>query len=326
MSLFKKPEAPAGITFMVMGQPGTGKTRFALGVKRVTKLPCAYIGTDRGSKFYVNDPEIGGFLQVETRDAKTIDAAIKELEDDWGASFGAAVVDTVTDMWSAEQKDYEKPGKDGAVGISMRSWRPLRNGHEEKLRRLQGLPMHVFLVCEEKPIYEKRILKGKDGDEVDLVEVGSKEDADKKDAYVCDVRLRFFIDNGAFCAEVLKDRTGTYAMGEIIENPTVEMWVKSRARQTAKPTAPTEPPDSDEAASEAINEANNAAADKLIARIDAIKNIHELTAWTKKHAKEINSLIDPYKGKVIEAGKKKRAAFEGAPADSAAGAESEATS
>src|SRR5262245_32512786 len=103
-TLFKKPEAPAGITLLMRGEPGHGKTRFALGVKRLTKLPCAYIGTDRGSKFYAADPEIGGFLQVETRDAETIDAAIDELEDDWGKSFGAAVVDTVTDMWSVEQK------------------------------------------------------------------------------------------------------------------------------------------------------------------------------------------------------------------------------
>ncbi len=231
MSLFKKPDAPAGITFMIRGEPGSGKTRFALGAKRVTKLPCAYIGTDRGAMFYQNDPALGGFLQVETREAKEISAAIAELREDWGRSFGAVIVDTVTDMWSAEQRDFEKVAKDGKVQIPMRAWRPLRGGHEQKLRDLQALPMHTFLICEEKPIFEKR----QQGEEVEIIEVGSREDSDKKDSYVCDVRLRLFIQDGGFYAEVLKDRTGTFPMGEIVENPAVEMWIKAAVKAAPRP-------------------------------------------------------------------------------------------
>lgn len=301
MSMFKKPEAPAGITFMLRGEPGSGKTRFSLGAKRITGKPVAYIGTDRGALFYQNDPEVGGFLQVETRDAKQIDAAIAELREDWGKSFGAVVVDTITDLWNAEQKLFEIVAKDGKRQIPIRAWRSLRDGHEQKLRDLQALPLHTFLICEEKPIYEKRGT----GDEASLVEVGSREDADKKDSYVCDVRLRLYVEGGAFCAEVLKDRTGTFAMGEIIENPRVEMWIKGAVKAPPKPAPETKP----EPAPVANDEAAAKAAADLIERIEKIANKHEMTAWTKKHAAEINALPEAQKALVVAAGTAKKNSF-----------------
>lgn len=330
-SLFKKPEDPAGITFMLRGDAGTGKTRFALGVKRVTQLPCAYIGTDRGTKFYKDDPEVGGFLAVETRDAKVIDAAIDELADDWGKTFGAAVVDTITDLWSAEQKLFTKKKTkkktDGTVEeteyIPINSWRPMREGHEAKLRRLQSLPLHTFLICEEKAVYQRNGT----GEEAELVEVGSREDADKKDSYVSDVRLRFFILEGRFYAEVLKDRTGTFPMGEVIENPRVEMWIKGKARQTTRPertAAPAPAVSNGEVASGAAKSANGAlpsadaefkeasmrAAKKLTDRIATIKNVFEFNNWVKKHKKEIEDLVEPFQSQVKEAGKAKRLEFD----------------
>lgn len=243
-SLFKKPEAPAGVTFMLRGEPGSGKTRFALGAKRVTKKTVAYIGTDRGAKFYAKDPEIGGFLHLDSRDPDEITKAIAELAEDNGETYGAVVLDTVTDLWAAEQRKAEKSkkGKDGkdVVYIPINGWRPLREGHEQKLRDLQALPLHVFLICEEKPIYEKVGGNG-DSEAAELKEVGSKEDADKKDSYVSDVRLRFFVDRSktepVFCAEVLKDRTGTFPMGAIVESPNVEAWVQSAVAAKEKPKA-----------------------------------------------------------------------------------------
>jgi hypothetical protein len=313
-SLFSKPGDPAGITFMIRGEPGSGKTRFALGAKRITKLPVAYIGTDRGAKFYKDDPEVGGFLQVETRDAKTIDNAIAELAQDDGDSFGAVAVDTVTDMWTAEQKEFEKEkkGKDGkpVKYIPINSWRPMREGHENKLRKLQALPLHVFLICEEKPIYEK-IGGGADGEGAELREVGSKEDADKKDSYVCDVRLRFFVDRSnpeqaVFCAEVLKDRTGTFTMGEIVDNPRVEMWVKGRATKQPKPAPPVENGEVAQGAGKSVNGAAAVKgeittekspdddpkfiADEMIERVGKIKNQFEARNWKKKHKAEIDAL------------------------------------
>lgn len=293
MSLFKKPGDPAGITFMIRGEPGSGKTWFGLGLKRVTGLPVAYIGLDRGAKFYKDHPEVGGFLAVESRDADTIESAIKELVEDDGRSYGAVVLDTVTDLWNAEQKKYEKKGKDGNVFIPMRAWRPLREGHEQKLRDIQALPIHVVLICEEKAIYEKR----GSGEQVELVEVGSKEDADKKDAYICDVRLRFYIIDGVRYAEVLKDRTGTYAAGDVVKEPRPEMWVKGKAARAAKPAQMAAPVDG-EVAKDKPAEPRNVAdpadpktiANGMVERIARIANKFEAKNWSKKHREEIAAL------------------------------------
>src|SRR5438105_196955 len=103
MSLFKKPDDAVGITIMIRGEPGSGKTRFALAAKRASGKTVAYIGNDRGAKFYQADPEIGGFMQVETTDIKVVRKAVEELKKDWGQTYGAAVVDTVTGVWDSEQ-------------------------------------------------------------------------------------------------------------------------------------------------------------------------------------------------------------------------------
>lgn len=257
MSVFQRPNDPTGITFMVRGEAGSGKTRFALGARRLAGKTVAYVGNDRGARFYRDDPEVGGFLHVEGADVALTDRAIEEVEKDAGWTFGALVLDTVTELWNATQGKYERPDKHGVLGVPLRAWRPLRAEHEARLRRIQALPMLVFLICEEKIIYEK------DGDE--LKEVGSREDADKKDSYVSDVRLRFFTKAKKFYCEVLKDRTGTFEMGHIVENPRIEMWAKAIT-------------------------ADDEIARPLVERVERIANLHEAKAWGEKHRGELAAL------------------------------------
>jgi hypothetical protein len=309
MSLFKQPESAVGITFMIMGPPGSGKTRFALGAKRVVGR-VAYVGTDRGAKFYKDDPEVNGFLQVESRDIDVIRSAIDELTASQANGFGAVVIDTVTDLWEGEQSKFLIQTKKGPM-IPLRSWKPLRDGHEKLLRSLQALPVHVFLICEEKPIYV-RVGGEEDGDHVELKEIGSREDADKKDSYVSDVRLRFFIDKKTFFCEVLKDRTGTFPMGKVIENPRPEMWLKGApAAQTSAPADASQgamDPDKQRKAAEEL-------AAKLMARMDTIKNKHEFASWKKKHTKEMVGLPTDLKEQVFAKGKETAERIAEAPSD-----------
>jgi hypothetical protein len=257
MSVFTRPNDPEGITFMLRGEAGSGKTRFALGARRLAGKTVAYVGNDRGARFYRDDAEVGGFVHVEGADVALTDRAIDEVEKDAGRTFGALVIDTVTELWNATQGKYEKQGKDGVSQVPMRAWRPLRAEHEARLRRIQALPLTVFLICEEKPIYEK------DGDE--RHEVGTREDADKKDSYVSDVRLRFFVERKTFKCEVLKDRTGTFAMGTIVENPRIEMWARAITN-------------------------DDEIAGPLVARVEAIANLYEAKSWGEKHRAELASM------------------------------------
>lgn len=298
-SLFQQPDEVVGITFMLRGEPGSGKTRFALGSKRAVGKPVAYVGSDRGAKFYKNDPDVGGFLQVETRDVKIMRAAIAELTGGAHINFGAVVIDTVTDLWEAEQSEYVGP----KGNIPLRSWKPLRDGHERILRSLQALPLHVFLICEERPVFERV----GEGDNVDLKEVGSKEDSDKKDSYVSDVRLRFFIRDKKFFCEVLKDRTGTFPMGKVIADPRPEMWISGPAKQASVPAK--EGPSLEPVLTESL-------AAKMVERISAIKNAFESNAWRKKHSAEVNALPKALKETVVAAWKARHAELNATSPDS----------
>src|SRR2546428_6233345 len=115
----------------------------------------------------------------------------------------------------------------------MRAWRAVRDEHERRLRILQSLPLHVVLISEERPIYERV------GEE--LREVGTREDTDKKDGYLADVRLRFFAKDGRPYAEVLKDRTGRFAMGAVVEDPSAELWL-GPSTSTTVPAPPSAHP------------------------------------------------------------------------------------
>jgi len=292
-SLFKPPSEPAGITFMLRGEPGSGKTWFALSLKRATGKPVAYIGTDRGAKFYGKHPEVGGFLAVEARDAKIIREAVDELASGAAANFGGVVLDTVTDTFTAEQVPYL-----GANGIvPLQKWKPLRDGHEKLLRKIQALPLHVMLICEEKPIYERV-----DGD---LKEIGTKEDADKRDAYACDVRLRFFLKDKRFFAEVLKDRTGTFPMGKVVENPKPEMWISGAAKVASVPEQePVELPHSGNGTAPEDVE-HTLLATTMIQHIKTITNIVHLANWREAHREEVNALKPKLK-KAVSAAWKER--------------------
>jgi len=279
MSLFKKPGEPAGITFMLRGEPGSGKTWFGLSLKRATGKPVAYIGTDRGAKFYGKHPEVGGFLAVEARDAALIVSAVDELHEGAAEKFGGVVLDTVTDTFTAEQQKYL--GSNGIVPLQ--KWKPLRDGHERLLRKIQALPLHVMLICEEKPIYERV-----DGD---LKEIGTKEDADKRDAYACDVRLRFFLKDKRFFCEVLKDRTQTFPMGKIVENPKPEMWIKGAVEvPKGKPELAVVPASNGNGGTAAEDVEPALLASNMIEHVKKITNAPHMANWKKKHRDEVKAL------------------------------------
>ena len=216
-------QTKTGITFLVRGEPGSGKTRFALGLGRISQKRVAWFGRDRVFLFTPEDPALGGFVQKHDESASAFDRALGALERS-PARCGGVVIDTITDLWHAEQRDFEIIAKTGAKVITPHGWRSVSEAHEGRLRRLQKLPCHVVLIAEEKPVYEYV------NDE--RREIGTREDTDKKDSYLADVRLRLFASGGKFFAEVLKDRTGRFLAGYIVENPSLEMWTARNPRRS----------------------------------------------------------------------------------------------
>jgi len=218
MSLFRTPEKPGSVTFMLRGGPDVDLLRFALGLAprgRKAK-PLAVIGTDRSPNFYAGDKTIGSFVLVEAKTLAEIEASIAEVRRR-KRSFSGVVINSVTDWWNAQLEAHEVVTKDGGRVVPPRAWRVLREEREQQIRALQSLPFPVVLICEERPVFERT--------EAELREVGTREDTDKKEAYLSDVRLRLFSRAGTECAEVLKDRTGRFPMGAIVEKPAISMWL-----------------------------------------------------------------------------------------------------
>lgn len=216
MSLSRRLPDPNGITFLVRGWRGSGRTAFALALARLTPKRILVIGEDRGIAALMNPPPSSPIDYRPIRDVSSIDAALAELEDHRD-EFGGVVVDTVTDWWTAEKRKHHV--FDDAITI--RDWRVIKDEHECRLRILQSLGLPVVLLADERPFWDLR------GAIESLSIVGSREDTEKNDANLADVRLRFFRRGGRRCVEVLKDRTGRFAMGAVVKDPTLEAWIPS---------------------------------------------------------------------------------------------------
>lgn len=307
MSVFEKPSKPTHLTFLLRGESGTGKTRFALGLTAAAaatkKKPVAVIGSDRGARFYADANGIGPFVHVEAATLAEFDAALKEVRRR-KRSFSGVIVDSVTDWWNLEQKAHEVETKDGGRVVPPRAWRTIREEREEKFRLLQSLPMHVILVAEERPIFER--------DGAELREIGTREDTDKRDPYLADVRLRFFQKDGRVHAEVLKDRTGRYAMGTILRDPTIDLWLAPESAQAARP-AGTQTPLAAAAAAATLEEH----ARTLLDDIGAIRTADAWRRWRWTNAKTLDGILAALpdgltKASLIAMAKAKSAEFDAA--------------
>lgn len=242
----RDPSKLRAITFMLHGDAGTGKTFFALASKKWTGKPVAYIGNDDSSDAFLDHPEIGGYHPLETSSLETLEEGIQYMEAGGWNEYGAIVLDTTTEVYRLIQKQYEtskrwdkfkKQWVACDAFIPKNAWRTIKDTHLGFLRRLRRLPIHTFLIAEEKIVF-KTVL-GSDGKE-ELAEAGTREDSDKKDRYICDVRLRFFKnEQGKRCAEIFKDRyahiTGfsDEPPNNVLVAPHAGLWIKGAAMAPA---------------------------------------------------------------------------------------------
>ena len=186
MSVFKKAiEANRHIKMLAYGPSGSGKTWFGLAAKECLSKGrhVAYVGNEKGAVHYAKIPELSGFYQINTRDLTKVDIAVAELETG-RTDFGLVVVDTLTDMYKSRQRIFERK-KDGGTYIPRDAWGSIKRAHDDLVRRLINLPMHVLIIAQEKPLYQKV------GNDMEVV--GFTIDADKKDEYMFDTVARFFL-------------------------------------------------------------------------------------------------------------------------------------
>lgn len=212
-----------GLKILVYGDTGTGKTSFAL-----TFPKSLILDTEDGYEWYENTEKaknMAGIVRSQSFD--DLDDLLGQLDRD-SSEYSTFVIDSETKIYEnlqealldVEERRARKKHRDELdANISQRSWGKIKQIslrlQNEKIR-LASQGVNIVSVSQAADVMENS------GDT--MVKVGEKPDMHKKAKYDYDIKLRLFIKDGKYYGEVEKDRTDTYSVGTVLENPSYDNW------------------------------------------------------------------------------------------------------
>lgn len=232
MGIFRKPtERKVGLKVLVTGNTGSGKSVFGL------SFPNTYaLDSEAGLARYEGN-EIGKNLLgiANTQSFKELENGIKEINKmvkskDHG--IGTLLIDSESKFYqnlqetcmTIEENKARKNGRDIMdANLSMRSWGKIRQ-ISTKLQNmkidLSTKGINVVSIAQVEDVKEKQ------GD--NFVKIGEKPVANKNIEYDYDIIVNLFTEesNGliVYKGEIKKDRTGKTKVGDILENPSYDVW------------------------------------------------------------------------------------------------------
>ena len=229
MSLFEEPaKRSAGMKVLVYGFEGTGKTLFALSFPDII-----LIDTEAGSTFYLSGEEgknVRGVLR--TQGYKKYEDALNEVARDWDKlGMQTLVTDSVTKLRqnlsdTIINVDIKRNKRNGMAdaelnsNLSMRSWGKIG----EISKRHQNIKIDLSNNVNIVDVAQAREIRD---DNQTVIQI--RPDMDKSAPYDYDIQLFLFTKKDGdgevkFYARVDKDRTKKYAVGDVVENPSFELW------------------------------------------------------------------------------------------------------
>lgn len=232
MSLFRRPRArKIGLKVLVTGNTGSGKSLFGL------TFPAIYaLDSEAGLALYEEDEKGKNLLGIaNTQSFKELENAIKEINKmtkDKDHGIGTMLIDSESKFYqnlqetllTVEENRARKNGRDVLdTSISVRSWGKIKQ-IATKLQNmkidLSSKGVNVVSISQVEDVKEKQ------GD--NFVKVGEKPVAAKNIEYDYDIIINLFTEEidgvTVYKGEIKKDRTGKTQVGDIIENPTFEIW------------------------------------------------------------------------------------------------------
>lgn len=224
----RNPFQPAGLVqkkakILVYGEPGTGKTVFAIGKPGV--LPgwpgVALIDTEGGADLY------GGsvpFDILRTKSFGDILDAIEVVKADHGRTWQTLVIDPISVVWQvlqdagqqaaeARAQRYGRAAED--VLLTQRDWGLIKRRLYSAMTELVNLPVNVILTAHLRDVMETR--RDSRGQEV-AVKIGERPDAEKKTGYWPDVIVKLSVVKGEHLGTIEKDRSGLFRVGQQVPN------------------------------------------------------------------------------------------------------------
>lgn len=235
MGMFRKPaEKRMGVKVLLLGEKGVGKSVFSLSFPKVFA-----IDAEAGMVFYEEHPQFGKNLLgvANTQDFNDLSEAITEIEQSVKAdpdSVGTFVVDSETKIYEnltdaslqVEEKKAKANGRDvNDSAVSMRGWgriKAIATRLDNAKIDLSSKGVNVISISQIADVKEKK------GD--NFVKVGEKPVMQKGAEYSYDIVLKLFVQqnpkNGEFTYKsmTLKDRTGVTKVGQVVENPSYDVW------------------------------------------------------------------------------------------------------
>lgn len=235
MSFRKAGNKKVAGKFLVYGDTSCGKSCFGL-----TFPDIAAADSEHGLIHYEREPiVIGGKtfnnLQMvdDTSDVETLEEDLDAILSGEMPEIKTFVIDSETKFYSAmqigamtveERRARKKGGDVDDATISQKQWgkiKMLNMKLQQAKIDLAANGFHVVSIAQEAEVKEKR--------GAEMVVVGYKPDMHKSVKYDYDTILRMYKveekdGTERFFAKVLKDRTNVTKVGQVIENPTYDIW------------------------------------------------------------------------------------------------------
>lgn len=228
---FRKPAAKkVGIKVLAWGRKGVGKSRFLL-----TFPSIAAIDAEAGLAFYEGKPVGKNLLLVSnTQSFKELEDDLEDVREQYEElGIKTFAIDSETKVYeniqetvmTVEEKRAKRSGRDvDDTNLSQRSWGRIKHV-SKKMQNLKidlsGQGVNIVSIAQHDDVKEKK------GDQ--FVVVGGKPVMAKGAEYDYDLVLYLYTEQDKkgkthYFARVDKDRTDTYKVGSVIENPSYELW------------------------------------------------------------------------------------------------------
>lgn len=228
---FTKPEkVKEGVKILAYGDSGSGKTPFVLSFPHL-----ALADADGSSTFYKNDcPNIE--VMTNTGSIKEISEEFDDLEseDEVFNTIESIGVDSISryyeNLQHAALKVVEQRARKSArlvegEGLSPKEWGVIKLHYDRfisKLMYYSKLGKNIIVVAEGKD--EKEPVKQADGS-VTYIKSGITYNSSKGAEFDFDIVLEFTKDGkGGSLAKVVKDRTRTFKVDEVVEMANYSHW------------------------------------------------------------------------------------------------------
>ena len=241
---FKKVEevlAHVGGKVLIFGAQGSGKSTLSGSFPNIN-----LVDSEDGQTYYLGkNPNIKAVIR--TVSASEVQETFEELKDeDYLKEFDTLCIDSGTKLYEnmqsagfevAEQRatrQFQK-GKDidlDDINLSQRDWGHIKRWNQQLATSyilFSSLGKWIVVTAHQKDVF-REATKAEKAQGIDRVKIGEAPDLAKKAEYDYDIVIQTFTEEDPKTGEtiykcrILKDRTGATKKGQIIENPSFEIW------------------------------------------------------------------------------------------------------